>query len=325
MKTKLSIFLFLISLSHFAFGQPGDPCIYSDKRIEELNELIEKEPENYIYLWERARLRVNCPILLTDNDSIIEDVTFLINEKAVIPSSQDETLGWLFIQITPDFNNAELNTLTKQYRNTTIDIREFYFLRGDLYTSMSQYGKAIADYSYAKQIDTTGIYHLRADYAILNIYNYTNDFENALKYTNKIIEYYKREEAINDEWHEELGYKHYFCQEIKANIIKTDLLKSLNRTDELIAFYKTFVIDAFELYITITESDSKKSCLIGYLENGYASIEELIKIYKEIGNIDLETKHKKIRKELNEGDINWETVNKRISVEKLKSIVSKIK
>lgn len=327
---KNLIILISILVTNFAFGQPGDPCINIHKRIKELNEILQKDSNNHLYLWERARLSVECGLFLVNKDSIINDVTFLIDQSAIINSSTNDNLGRFFIEITKDFSHPEIYRLVDKYRNSDIDIREFYFLRGDLYNSMGKYKEAINDYSYAEEIDTTGIYKLRCNYAILNIYDKSKDYEKALQYADLIIDNYKRKGNINDSWYKS-DYKYYFCQQTQANILKSKILKSLHRTDELISFHKTYAIDAFELYISESvyrrkyEDSGELGCLINYLDNGYSSIIELTNLFKETKNIDLENKYKKILKKLNEGEENWERVNKRISVEKLKSIISEIK
>lgn len=315
MKTKLLTFLFLISLSHFAFGQPSPQERYPE-RIKAITEKLKTDSLNYELIWERLYMKANLMGGFGTRDDLFSSNVDSVN----IAKRKREIKERYFDEFNNDFNKVYENIIkVKKYE--IVEEGDFYLSRIKFYFNMTEIDKAIEDAKYLRDSASYSRFSQRGDYynnwalySLFNLYVINNQYEDALKTIDTMLEKKKKENP-----------KVYFSGHgsFLSYIDKISLFEHFNKKEKIIPFLKETCKEHFNWYFE--NAKSKNYHIETAKHQSFRFLKLIIDYMIEYDDKEL-PKYKKIynqlRYRMNE---NYETVNPNISDTKLKSIISEIK
>jgi len=304
------VILIFILLSNFSFGQPNPQEGYP-KRIKEITEKLKTDSLNYELIWERLNMEVN----LMGGFGTLDDI-FLLKANS---SNRIKNRELNFNLFNTEFNKIYDNII-KVKKYDIVEEGDFYLNRIWFYFKANEIDKAIEDAKYVRDFASYSRYRERGDnynsralYSLFNLYIINNQYEEALKAIDSLLEKKKKKNP-----------KVYFTGHgsFLSYRDKIRLFEHFNKTDEIIPFLKENCIDNFNWYFENAKSNDYYTTTAK--EQGFEMFKLIIVYmlqYKDKELLKYEKIYEQLHLQMNE---NYETINPNIEDSKLKLIVSEI-
>jgi tetratricopeptide (TPR) repeat protein len=261
MKLKSVIFFFFISINLLA--QPGDYGM-SERRFEELSENLKADPNNYEMIWERISLS-------GFNNTYFDMYKKSGNLKGELSYFKNST------ELFNDLNKLINNNIVVDNHNTA----EFKMLRGRLHYFSRETDKALDDYLFALNYNTSFRNSELNDDIYISIAAYYYNLEDSLTEENarqalKYVEMTNPNSCHSNQTPD--------CYERE----KKELLKFLKEDKKLIEYHKLLIVSEYNSYTTVKNDRPGTTNYISNTNELYFRtldrINELAEYYDEIGN-----------------------------------------
>ena len=311
---KNLIILIFILTSYFSFAQPNPQERYPE-RIKAITEKLKTDSLNYELIWERLAMKVNLMGGFGTRDDLFSSNVDSVN----IAKRKREIKERYFDEFNTDFNKVYENII-KVKKYDIVEEGDFYLSRIWFYFNMTEIDKAIEDAKYLRDSASYSRFSQRGDYynnwalySLFNLYVINNQYEDALKAINTMLEKKKKENP-----------KVYFSGHgsFLSDSDKIFLFEHFNKNEKIIPFLKETCKEHFNWYFE--NAKSKDYYIETAKDQSLYFLKQIVDYMKKYNAKEL-PKYQKIYNQLRyQMNKNYETINPNISYTKLKSIVSEI-